>query len=326
MSKRAGAVKMLPLWAAVFLLFFLMMTRQDVCVKLIEKGLFLTSSKVLPAVFPYMVLTSVLSKTGLLSLFCTKRTERLAALFALPGAALPAIIMGLLAGFPTGALLTAEIYRQGRITKRQAERLAVLCNFCAPPFLLGAFGQGVMGNWRFGLLLWGMQTLLLGLYGFFSSRKEGGTKKVCAPQSERTNESAKENGEGSLVSLIGSSIAEGAVKSVKVTGYVLFFSLVSGILGSFFQRLFSENQVAAALFYGFFEFSSGIACLSQANALSLFVGGLIIGWSGLSVHLQVAGFLSDAHLSVKKHLTAHLLLPPVTSLLTVLLSKALGLL
>ena len=66
--------------------------------------------------------------------------------------------------------------------------------------------------------------------------------------------------------------------------------------------------------------------LKSGGKATLFLGSMIVCWSGLSVHMQVAGFLNDAGLSVKKHLKAHLLLAPAVSTVTVLLAGVFGLL
>lgn len=284
----------------------------------------MTVKKVLPSVFPYLIFSGILMKTGFPTLFSGKVADRFARVFNLTGDCIPALLVGLFAGFPMGAAVTAGIYQRGGCTKGQAERLSAICNFCAPPFLLGAFGQGVMGDLRLGLLLFGVQTAAALLYGFVAGRLAGhgdGEEERLPLASAVDLEK-----ETPLFPLIGRCVAEGALQTVRIGGYVLFFSLISGVLLETVLGVFEKTPLFKALLCGFFEFSSGIGLLSCGGKAALFLGSMIVCWSGLSVHMQVAGFLNDAGLSVKKHLKAHLLLAPAVSTVTVLLAGAFGLL
>lgn len=315
---------MIPLWAGILLLFGLMMTRQELCAGLIGKGLFLSGRKLLPSVFPYMVFSSILSKTGMPLVFRGKWAKKIASLLNLSTECVPVLVMGLVAGFPTGALMASEVYLSGGCSKGQAERLSALCNFCAPPFLLGAFGQGGMGNFRYGLILFLCQTAAVFLYGLACgriSKKKGGAAENIYFGGPVKREELQEKDVNAPFSVIGKCVALGAVKSVQVVGYVLFFSLLSGVIYSVFPSFLGKNTLVKALFFGFFEFSSGVFALEGAPLLKLFFGSLLICFSGLSVHMQVAGFLNEGRLSSFAHLKAHFFLAPVVAVATVLVSK-----
>ena len=128
-----------------------------------------------------------------------------------------------------------------------------------------------------------------------------------------------------LVLTLGGCIAAGAVKSLQIGGYVLFVSLVSGVIASVLPLWLLENGAFKGLLYGFFEFSSGVFALEGNTVFKLFWGSFLICWSGLSVQMQVSGFLLEGGLSPKRQLCAHLLCAPVVATGTVLLSKIFGL-
>lgn len=315
---------LLPLWAGALFLFLLMAGRSRLCTELFLSGILVLGRKVLPSVFPYLVLGGILSKTGALSFFGGKRAERLTRLFFLPGSCLPALLAGLFSGFPLGAAVTSEIYLQGRCTKGQAERLSALCNFCGPPFLLGAFGQGVLGDVRLGFLFFLVQTVIVLLYGILQglwAKKRGEDQTILPPKG-----AFAEKKQLSPLLQVGRCIAEGALQTVRIGGYVLFFLMVSGVLCRTLFSFFAGHPLFEALLCGFFEFSSGVSAIGSGGATGLLFGGMIVCFSGLSVHMQVAGFLNDAGLSAKKHLRCHLFLCPVVPAASLLLARVMGLL
>jgi len=82
------------------------------------------AAAVLPALFPFMTL-SLLLVAG--------RSARGPGRFETA----PLLILGLAGGSPAGAKLLAAQAAQGRLSPRQAQRLAAACTTCSPMFVLG---------------------------------------------------------------------------------------------------------------------------------------------------------------------------------------------
>ena len=100
-----------------------------------EKGLGVILHKVIPSVFPYLVLSGLLYRTGLAQRLGRLFGRPFRKIFRLPMAAFPAVLLGVLCGFPVGAKCAVEMYMQGFCTKKEAERIAAFTNFCGPPFI-----------------------------------------------------------------------------------------------------------------------------------------------------------------------------------------------
>lgn len=71
----------------------------------------------------------------------------------LPGIAGWVLPLGMTAGFPAAAEATATLYKQGKISTLEAEKLAGAAHFCSPVLLIVVVGTGFLGVPGLGLLL-----------------------------------------------------------------------------------------------------------------------------------------------------------------------------
>ena len=232
-------------------------------------------------------------------------------------AAFPAVLLGVLCGFPVGAKCAVEMYMQGFCTKKEAERIAAFTNFCGPPFILGAVGVGIFSNIGLGWLIFFCQTAVSLLFGFFYRRpkkrevKERGTLVAGKIPSCSFKD-------------FSSAIADATVQMVKIAGFVLFFAVTVGLMTEPFGAFFAKHTLWEGFLIGIFEISSGISAI-QEGALGAFLScTLIVGFSGVSVFMQVSSLMRDAGLSMKGYLLAHLICPPVSALLACLFAGLLG--
>ena len=118
------------------------------------KALTLCAGTVIPALFPFMVVTGLLVRLGFGQWLAPDMAGLMASLFRLPGCAGSALLLGLVGGYPIGARTAAELYASGDLTRQEAERLLTFCNNSNPVFLISVLGAGVFGSVRAGLWLW----------------------------------------------------------------------------------------------------------------------------------------------------------------------------
>ena len=105
--------------------------------------------KVIPSLFPFMVLSSMIVSLGLADSFGKIIPTKL---FSLPQSSAAVILTGILCGFPVGAVGSAELYRSGHITKDEAARLCAISCHVSPAFLIGVVAT-VWGSKAFGIFL-----------------------------------------------------------------------------------------------------------------------------------------------------------------------------
>lgn len=112
------------------------------------KALTLCAGTVIPALFPFMVITGLLVRLGFGQWLAPDMAGLMASLFRLPGCAGSALLLGLVGGYPIGARTAAELYASGDLTRQEAERLLTFCNNSNPVFLISVLGAGVFGSVR----------------------------------------------------------------------------------------------------------------------------------------------------------------------------------
>ena len=107
-----------------------------------KDALVLCARSVIPSLFPFLVISSLLLFLGFGQLTAPWLAGLMEPLFRVPGAGSAALLLGLIGGYPIGAQTAAELYRGGLVTRAEAERLLAFCNNSNPVFLISVLGPG----------------------------------------------------------------------------------------------------------------------------------------------------------------------------------------
>lgn len=146
---RGAAALLFPVFFGAALLFF-----PDVSAAAAREGVALCLQTVLPSLFPFFVLSSLLVQSDVPRLLSRAMAGVMYPLFGVSGAGASALILGLLGGYPVGARTVAELYGRGEIAREEAEQLLAFCNNSGPGFFLGVCGTAVFGSARAGMYLY----------------------------------------------------------------------------------------------------------------------------------------------------------------------------
>lgn len=244
--------------------------------------------KVIPAIFPFMVISKFMVKTDIISVFDKLIGKTVTRIFNVSRGSSSALILSLLSGFPIGASVVSELYKTGRLTKNEAEVALCLTHNTGPAFPISVIGLLLWDSLKFGAAVYASQVISLvilsRLFGKGSTRKTLGGKAYS---------------DGKPIShSLTSSLSESAISCVVIGGSIVFWKTVSEL---FFKVVPIPNPYLNSLISGFFEFSSGTLKASQTGtALGAALTGFFIGFGGLCVFLQAVFHTSQADLSMKK--------------------------
>lgn len=100
-------------------------------------GLLLWYNSVVPALFPFMVISGLIVSGGGVSAIMTPFYKVLHPLLGLSKNGCYVLISGLLCGCPMGAKTCADFIRENRITRSEGNLLLAICNHPSPMFVLG---------------------------------------------------------------------------------------------------------------------------------------------------------------------------------------------
>ncbi len=274
-----------------------------------QRGIALCGEIIIPSTFPFMALASFLA--------ASRFTERLDRRFAgaahrllrLPSCIFPALAVGMLSGYPVGAKFCTDLYRQGRVNKKQAESFLSLCVGAGPAFIITAVGIGVFGSYAVGLLLFFSQLLACCVTAFIGRLRRRGLPPAAVPAA------AADEGEGVAACFV-SSVRGACIGMLNVCAFVILFSSVVSVLSTagilaFLSQVVSaplslfgvSPEVCTAFVTGLFEVTSGCAlCSPEMGTAAVVVCAALIGFGGLSVHFQVISILGGTDLSVRSYL------------------------
>ena len=276
-----------------------------------KDGLALCFNVIVPSLFPFFVLSSLVVDLGLAAYLGRAMEGLMRPLFRVSGSCAAAVALGFIGGYPVGARTALQLYEQGLCSKTEAERLLAFCNNSGPAFILGVVGAGVFGDSRVGLLLYlthALASLLVGLLFRFYGGWE--RRRACAPRPKPIQTVT-------LPAAFTGAVSRALQSTLNICAFVVFFAVVLRLLSAYgalsgaaallslagFEGEWARRQVA-----GLLELSSGVASLQGGAGLAgrVSMAAFMLGWAGLSVHCQVLSFLVDSGLSARVYLAGKL--------------------
>lgn len=244
-------------------------------------GIVLCLKTVVPALFPMMVLTSLLLQTT------TFKSVKLASILGVPAGAEVIFFTGILGGYPVGAKAIGEAYRRKELSKQEAEHMLGFCSNCGPSFILGLcstiFPSGITP-----ILLW-----LIHIFGALvcalATRKRC-SSSICINTSKQTLSEI----------LFGSMRAMG-----QICGWIIIFRVIITFLHRWiFWHFPKEIQVVLS---GLMELANGCCMLSCVQSLNrrFVLCSTLLAFGGLCVFAQTGGVCSG--LKIRNYLKGKLI-------------------
>ena len=244
---------------------------------------------VLPSLFPFFVLSSLLVQSDVPRLLSRAMAGVMYPLFGVSGAGASALILGLLGGYPVGARTVAELYGRGEIAREEAEHLLAFCNNSGPGFFLGVCGTAVFGSARAGMYLYLIHVGAALVTGVLLRRDLGLPRRKAVSRQRAPFDLA-----AALPAAVQGSFA--AVGSV--SAFVIFFMVLLRLL-SLVPALAALPPLPRAALFGFVEMTNGVNALSATRA-GFVLCAAIMNWGGLSVQAQTRALLAGSALSARR--------------------------
>lgn len=233
------------------------------------EGMKLCLNVIVPTLLPILILTNTIIKSSS-RVFLETVFSPLARLLRLPKCACCALILGLIGGYPTGAILSNELFNLHLIDNQTAKRL-LRCSFCGGvAFIITAVGTIHLNSTKTGIIIYTVNVL--------------SSIIICVADGiihRSTNKSIQEYsiGSQSFCNALINSI-ECSTKSVAVMcGCIVFFSAICGLMSipPFAMPLIEITN-------GIFKFNGSISLPYLCFFLS---------FGGLCIHLQILNIIKS---------------------------------
>ena len=279
----------------VLLLLVFILVKTDVASGCIKDALFLCAESLVPSLFPFFVMSGLMVRLGMVSVLGKILSPFARILFKTSGKGAVAFVIGIICGYPTGAKVIGDMYKEKSITKSEAERLLAFCNNSGPLFIIGAIGTNMLHNHSLGVALYVIHFLSAVVTGIFLRNKGDNMKSenICDINTKNIGRAISE----SIESAVGAIL--------NVCGYVLFFSLLCGI---------AKNVVLVSLL----EVTTGaktlITCGLSDKVLFILLSA-VVGFGGVCVLFQVQSAVFGTGLSLKLYIFGKIFQAAVSSVM-----------
>lgn len=326
----------------VGLLIFLVIFSKDVF-NSAHNGLILWANNVVPSLLPFLICLEILKKTNIINTIGKILEPIIRPIFNIPGSGVFAVVMGMCSGYPVGAKFAASLREENKCSKIEGERLLAFTNTSGPLFILGAVGIGMFADNKIGFLLLVTHFIAALLVGIvFRFYKNNPFKKaICSEVSNNTNsvqynfneKSSMKNKGSETIKLsnlgffMGNAIKNSISTLLLVCGFIVSFCVLgtildnsgfTGFVANALNDLFTffgfstklSNDLSIGCFKGILEITSGLKVISSLSLdyiVLLPFAASILGFGGLSVHMQVASIISNTDLSIKPYLIGKIL-------------------
>ena len=191
-----------------------------------QKGLRLCFSVIIPSLFPFFILSRML--TPLLCGISTENKGLFTRFFHISPAGKSALLLGFISGFPIGAKTVASLYRSGDVTREEAFRLLCFCNNTGPAFVIGTVGT-LFHSLPFGIFLYLLQIFIASMTGIVLGigKKENSQKKPSFTQKKKP-----------VSQDFPEIVVDSGASVLKVCAFVVAFQILIDIASSIIKNLF----------------------------------------------------------------------------------------
>lgn len=286
---------------AALLMLLLILDTETVSVGASE-GIELCIKTLVPALFPFFVVTSYIN-ASLLGLK-VPGVHKVGRLLGMPSGCESLLLLGLLGGYPVGAQLIADTYRQGQLSKRTGSILLGYCSNAGPAFIFGVAGSLFSSTWVV-FVLWLIHVSSAIIAGLLLPK----------PTEEALTMNVTE--ECSVVQALQKSIRICA----SVCGWVVMFKIIQSYLEKWIFCHLNHNF--GLLITGILELSNGCINLSQIpnEAWRFILCSVFLAFGGFCVLLQTISVTGSLGLGL--YLPGKLIQSCISLLLALLLSYTL---
>ena len=282
-----------------FILLIYALTHTDSAMEAAREGMNLWLNTLIPTLLPFIILTGILLKTEMIEKILTPLRAPLQHLFGLTPCGGYALFAGLLCGYPMGAKITSDLYRQKKISLRESNYLMTFSNNASPGFLMGYLYLSCLKKsfllWQilFPLFLGNLFVMLF--FRFLVFQNHTYDELPVLPKKETSSASGYD-------AFVDVSIMNGFETMARLGGYILIFSLAEALLR---DCLPSSNNICYLL-SGSMELTNGlhrIAASSMHPRTKHLYSMLLTSFGGFCITAQTKS-VCDPHVSMKYYFSA----------------------
>lgn len=270
----------------LLLTIFLFVLNPNLCIQASLNGLKVWLINIVPALFPFFILTRLLisinqNSIPFLDNFTTLcfRTENSGLIY----------FLSILSGYPVGAKMISNYYSLGIIDKECASKMLSFCSTSGPMFIVGTVGIGIFRSAKIGYIL-----LISHIIGSFLNgllyRGKPSTVKFCASAPSKTT--------------LNDTMYDSIISILLVGGYIIFSFVIIELLKFQILPLLAKCICIIPIFdynttlnflCGICEITNGIIGIGKLTigiSIKIVLTSILIAFSGICIMLQSLAFIN----------------------------------
>ena len=292
-------LNVIPLLLA--LVFFIsLVTFPSVTGQAVSSALTMCAERLIPSIFPFMIASELLVRLEFAEITGKILGKPFKRIFGISENGAAAFVIGSLCGLPLGARYAISLFKTGRVSQVECEKLMAISNNAGIGFVVVGVGYGIWGSVDFGWLLYLCQIVAAITVGIMFFRTEN--RSYIAPV---TNYFDKKP----FPTLFCEAVSSSTTGILTVCAFAVFFTTLSSVI-THACSLLSIPAIFSATLGAFSEIASGCERLHEfslsnapanensAKILTFFA----IGFSGLSVHAQTLSACLESEIKFKKYI------------------------
>ena len=274
-----SAIKNIFVILSVVILFTLFLTHPKIVSEAVSVTLSMCFIKLIPSIFPFMVISGFLINTlGEKNVRGKRNLDKCKIPYL-------TILLSWISGFVVGPKYLCQDNLEDDLTP-----LVFLCSNAGIGFVISYVGVTLWGSLTFGFYLYFIQIFWSVIIYLFVKNKTGKIvlEKRAIP----------------LLTSLSSTIQGSTMTMLNICGFTVFFSVISAIFSIFFSSEIILLSISSA-----FEISSGIfsAVTSKSNVFCAFFTGFSIGFGGICMCMQTFAVCGESNINKQKFLLLKML-------------------
>lgn len=294
---------------SLFLLFIiislLLITIPERYIEECRTGISLWAVCVLPATFPFLFITALLTRLGYVNKLSSLLAPLTKRLFRLSGVSGYVLVMSMISGYPVGAKILCDLREGDLLSPAEAEKMSVIASTSGPLFIIGSVGNNMFRSFKAGvfiLLAHFLATVLTGVF-FRGVPCPSGFDRLRPPKREDD--------------VLYASMYSSVLSVLCVGGFIVVFYVLScmtsdlRVLAPFaflLEKIPPFQGLGDAFCLGLIEMTGGCKALSASpSAYSAALCAFLITLGGCSILMQQIAYFKKARIKIRLFILAKLI-------------------
>jgi len=277
----------------IFIVIFYLLINSKVLVVCINSSIDIFIYKLVPALFPYLLITELLINSSKIYDLSYGISLVLSKVFRIPKHTTSIAIVGFLLGYPNAAKCILKMYNKKTIDQKLATKLVSFTSNANPSYIIATVGIGIFKSIEIGIIL--------ALCHYISAI----IISIIVPPSYNNNIIHQTNIISNSFSKISSPfelLSTSILGSLKTLSYIFAYTVIFSLIPSVIFNNLDVPTVLKAVIIGVFEISNGINNIQLLN-LSLnskiILTSFVLSFSSLMILVQIFSFVFKANVKFK---------------------------